>query len=89
MILNNISDTIEIISNMNITFGEFVEYINRHPEASSSANDMIEYERDIMSDTDDLVKGIFDSLIHEEEGFGKIYTDLQLNIFERFKSPDM
>lgn len=89
LILNNISDTIEIIDGMNISFGEFIEYINKHPEATSSANDMIEYEKDIMSDTDDLMKTIFTELMNEEEGFGKIYTDLQLNIFERFKSPDM
>ena len=89
MILNNISDTIEIIDGMNISFGEFIEYINKHPEASSSANDMIEYEQDLMSETDDIVNEIFRELKDEEEGFGKIYTDLQLNIFERFKSPDM
>lgn len=89
MILNNISDTIETIHSMNVSFSEFVDYINRHPEASSSANDMVEYEKDLMDNTDNIVDNIFNALINEEEGFGKIYTDLQLNIFERFKSPDM
>ena len=60
-----------------------------HPEASASANEMVEYDKEILSETDNIVDSIFDALIHEEEGFGKIYTDLQLNIFNRFKSKDL
>lgn len=89
LILNNISDTIEIIQSMDVSFGDYVEYINKHPDASSSANDMIEYERDLITESDEIMNHIFRELMDEEEGFGKIYTDLQLNIFERFKSPDM
>lgn len=89
LILNNISDTIEIIQSMDVSFGDYVEYINKHPDAPSSANDMIEYERDLITESDEIMNHIFRELMDEEEGFGKIYTDLQLNIFERFKSPDM
>lgn len=89
LILNNISDTIEIIQSMDVSFGDYIEYINKHPDASSSANDMIEYERDLITESDEIMNHIFRELMDEEEGFGKIYTDLQLNIFERFKSPDM
>lgn len=89
LILNNISDTIEIIHSMDITFDEFIDYINKHPEAGSSVNNMVEYERDLMSETDEIIDNIFKELMSEEEGFGKIYTDLQLNIFDRFKSSDM
>lgn len=89
LILNNISDTIEIIKSMDISFGEYIEYINKHSDASSSVNDMIEYEHDLITESDEIMEGIFNELLNEEEGFGKIYTDLQINIFERFKSSDM
>lgn len=74
---------------MNISFDEYIEYINKHPEATSASNDMVEYSRDLMAETDDIVNNIFTDLLNEEEGFGKIYTDLQLNIFDRFKSSDI
>lgn len=89
IILNNISDTIDIISGDNITFSDYVEYILRHPEASAAANDMLDYDRDVLSETDNTIDSILSSLINEEEGFGKIYTDLQLNIFKRFGSDDL
>ena len=89
LILNNISDTIEIINGSSVDFSEFIEYVNMHPEASASANEVMEYDKDILSETDNIVDSIFDALIHEEEGFGKIYTELQLNIFNRFKSKDL
>lgn len=88
IILNNISETIKIISGSSISFTEYVEYINEHPESSACVNEMIEYDKYILSDTDNFIQSMFDMLLNEEEGFGKIYTDLQLNIFNRYKSED-
>ena len=88
IILNNIADTIDIIAGADISFDEYVRYITMHPEVSASASAMLEYDNEILSNTDEFVDSVLQDLKNEEEGFGKIYTDLQLNIFDRYKTSD-
>ena len=85
-ILNNTSFVIEIIASSNITFREFLEYIIKHPNASSASEELLDYMDGTIDYADDIVKFIMDQLINEEEGFGNIYTELQRNLFERFSS---
>ena len=37
-----------------------------------------------MSDTEEIVGLILNGLINEDEGFSSIYTELQLNLYNRF-----
>lgn len=86
IILNNISFVIDIIANSNITFREFLTYITRHPESSSSCEELLDYMDETIEYADDIVSFIMDQLVNEEEGFGNIYTELQRNLFERFNT---
>lgn len=88
IILNNIADVITIIAGDDLTFREYVEYINKHPESSAAVSAMLEYDEEILSETDGIYRKIMQDLLDEEEGFSNIYTKLQLNIFDRFKSED-
>lgn len=83
-ILNNISFVIEIIASSNITFREFLKYIDRHPESKSSTMELLDYMDETIEYADDIMVFIMDQLVNEEEGFGNIYTDLQRCLYERF-----
>jgi hypothetical protein len=85
-ILNNISDVIDIINGSNIAFDEYLEYIYKHPESSSSVEEMKDYNETILADTDNIIPAMFESLIDENEGFGKVYSELQMNIFKKFST---
>ena len=86
IILNNISFVIDIIASSNITFREFLTYITRHPESSSSCEELLDYMDETIEYADDIVNFIMEQLVNEEEGFGNIYTELQRNLFERFNT---
>lgn len=84
MILNNISFVIDYIASTNISFLEFLKYIDRHPESRASTNELIDYMDGTIEDADDVIKFIMDQLVNEESGFGNIYTELQQRLFKRF-----
>ena len=88
IIMNNISDIIELVASDNINFTEYVSYINKHEDSTSSADIMLEYDRDCLSDTDNTIQLILNELVDENDGFSKIYTDLQLRLFKKFASND-
>ena len=86
IILNNISFVIDIIANSDISFREFLTYIDRHPESKSSTEELLDYLDDDIESTDEIIKFIMTQLVNEEEGFGNIYTELQRKLFERFNT---
>ena len=86
MILNNISFVIEIIASSNITFREFLQYINRHPDSNSTPAELLDYMDETIEYADDIIDFIMKQLVNEEEGFGNIYTELQKKLFERFNT---
>lgn len=88
IILNNISFVIDIINNSNISFREFLEYIDRHPESKSSTVELLDYLDETIESTDDIMEFIMNQLVNEDEGFGNIYTELQRRLFERFSTID-
>ena len=81
MILNNISEIFDIITNSEITFDEFIEYINKHPDATS-----IEIDKyiDNMDDTSEVFTSLIAPITSEEDGFGDVYTNIQSYIYEHF-----
>ena len=84
LVLNNISDVIDIIEGSSISFDEFVDYIIKHEDAKSSVSQIQNFTDSIMSDTEEIVGLILNGLINEDEGFSSIYTELQLNLYNRF-----
>lgn len=84
IILNNISFVIDYIASSNISFLDFLQYIDRHPESRASTNELIDYVDNVIEYDDDIMKFIMDQLVNEEDGFGNIYTELQRRLFERF-----
>jgi len=86
IILNNISFVIDIIANSEISFKEFLTYIDRHPESKSATSELLDYLDETIEYTDDIMEFVMNQLINEEEGFGNIYTELQRRLFERFNT---
>lgn len=87
IILNNISFTIEIIKSTEVSFREFLKYLNSHPDNAPYVEEIIEYEdRGIISNADNIINDIMEQLVNEEEGFGNIYIELQRKLFERFNN---
>lgn len=86
IILNNLSDIIELIFNDDLEFSDYIKYINMHPNSKSSADIIMEYDKNCLNDTDKTIENIIQGLIDEDDGYSKIYTDLQLRIFNRFVS---
>ena len=86
IMLNNISFVIDIIANSEISFKEFLTYIDRHPESKSATAELLDYLDETIEYTDDIMEFIMNQLINEEEGFGNIYTELQRRLFERFNT---
>lgn len=86
-ILNNISFVIDIIANSGIDFLDFLQYIDKHPESSSSTGELIDFMMDeSIENADEVITFIMDQLVNEEEGFGNIYTELQRRLFDRFST---
>lgn len=83
LILNNISEIVEIIRDSNPDFGDFLFYINKHPDTYSSVEAMMEYDNECLSDTENILTSILDSLINEEDGFSNVYINLMTNLYQR------
>ena len=87
IILSNLDSVIEIIKSHNLGFRDFLEYTEKHPEATVSISNMLDYYADgFFYDADMIYDNIINSLINEDEGFSNIYTTLQLNLYNIFEA---
>lgn len=84
MIINNLSLIISNLAGQNISFEEFVEYINMHDDSSAAANQMIMYDSEIFGNSDNIVYYILKSLKNEDEGFSSIFTNITKYIYQRY-----
>jgi hypothetical protein len=84
-VLNNIGQTIKIISDAGLSLDDMLVYIEKHPESTASAEEMTEYCNELIENPDEVFQAMLKPLINEEEGFGSIYTTLQMNIYNNFE----
>lgn len=88
IIVNNIGDVVDIIYNTDIDFSDFLYYLSKHPESSSSVKEMEEYLETIMEEEDSVVKILLEPLVNEEEDFGEIYINVQMDLYNDFNEID-
>ena len=88
IIMNNIGDVIEIIYNKDIDFSDFLYYIGLHPESDSSVEEMKEYLNTIIENSDSVVEKLLNPLVNEEEGFGEIYVNIQMDLYNDFNNDE-
>ena len=88
IIMNNIGDVIEIIYNKDIDFSDFLYYIGLHPESDSSVEEMKEYLNTIIENSDSVVEKLLSPLVNEEEGFGEIYVNIQMDLYNDFNNDE-
>ena len=84
LILNNIADVVSIIANSNLNFDDFLEYVIKHPDSPSCAEEIAEYKNDMIDDDDDLFNELIKPLVDEEDGFGEVYINVQTKLYEQF-----
>lgn len=84
IIMNNIGDVVDIINSRDIEFDEFLEYLGKHPESSSCVEEMKEYANDIIEDSESIVRLMLQPLVNEEEDFGEVYVNIQMDLYNDF-----
>lgn len=88
IIMNNMAEVIEIINSSDIEFEEFLDYLEKHPDSSSSVEEIRDYLNDFIDETDSVVKIMLDPLVNEEEDFGEIYLNIQMDLYNDFNETD-
>lgn len=86
MVMNNIGDVIDIIYNKNLDFSDFLYYLGMHPESNSSVEEMKGYLNDVIEDADNVTEKLMSPLVNEEEGFGEIYINIQMDLYNDFNN---
>lgn len=84
MIMNNIGDVVDIIYNKNLDFSDFLYYLGLHPESSSCVEEMKDYLNYVIEDADSVTQKLIEPLINEEEGFGEIFVNIQMDLYYDF-----
>lgn len=84
IIMNNLAEVIYIINSKHIEFNDFLYYLGKHPESSSCVEEMREYLNDIIEDEGSVVDKLLEPLVMEEEDFGEIYINIQLELYNNF-----
>ena len=88
MVMNNIGDVIDIIYNKNLDFSDFLYYLGMHPESGSCVEEMKSYLNDVIEDADSVTQKLMEPLINEEEGFGEIFVNIQMDLYNDFNNDE-
>lgn len=85
LVLNNMTDVINYIYDMDVEFEYFLKILDKHPDAPASVSEISKYNENIINDDElNVVMSILQPIINESEGFSRIYTNLQMNLYKRF-----
>lgn len=84
IVLKNLSEVINIINSQDIDFSDYLSYISMHSEANAAVEEMIDMVNDCVEDSDEVFTLIIKPLVDEDEGFGEVFTELQMNLYKRF-----
>lgn len=88
LIMNNIAEVIDIINSKHMDFEDFLYYLGKHPESSSCVEEMREYLNDVIEDADFIVDKLLEPLVSEEEDFGEIFVNIQLDLYNDFNESE-